>query len=401
MWLVARGAIAQETPSQAPMGATGSTPEPPDGSVQEAEWSGLYHKGGTECIAEEATPITGATVYVSPAGSDENVGNDVSAPLKSITKAICNASPGQTIKIGPGAYMESVIIYAFGNDSAPITISGDTSAGSRPVMDGNGSLTMGIAVAESNNIVIANLEFRNFTDEGVYVVSGSSFTLSNCEIKNNGFASIDPDFQGEGFGIQVSDTRSIVIENSSFTGNGPGPDRRAKTIMGTGIDTFAVNGGVIRGNISSGNIGGGVLVEDGTNIVVENNTIEGNDLDASADGWWDAGVWIDGGTNITVRNNVIRNNFGPAIEVSDEGAQYPSSSYGYLVENNEITGNYWAIYTYNFGVCPYPAAPILNFSGNVIENNTFAGSLPAEYLIFEEEQALCSLWPCGENNACD
>ena len=87
--------------------------------------------------------------------------------------------------------------------------------------------------------------------------------------------------------------------------------------------------------------GAGILVEDSTNVLVEGNTIFDNDLDVTADEWWDGGIWLDGGRDVTIRNNVFRNNRGPGIEFSDEDIQRPR---GYVLENNISTGNYFGSY---------------------------------------------------------
>lgn len=64
-------------------------------------------------------------------------------------------------------------------------------------------------------------------------------------------------------------------------------------------------------------------MEDGINVLVEGNEVFNNDLDASADEWWDGGLWVDGGHDITIRNNSFRGNLGPGIEISDEEIQNP------------------------------------------------------------------------------
>lgn len=370
------------------------------GGVVEGEL-GMFFRGAVECFSKDAVPIEGDIIYVSTDGSDDNAGNSINAPLKTIAKALCNATPGQTINILPGTYKESVILGLFGSDSAPITISGiDDGSGQPVILDGDRCLTMGIGIGESQNFIIENIEFQNYTDEGLYVFISSSVIIRDCVFTSNGFESIEPDFNGEGFGLIVVDTSDVTIENNEVFKNGPGP--KAKAIMGTGIDTFAMSDSVIRDNSSHDNIGGGILVEDGVNVLVENNLIENNDLDATAEGWWDAGIWIDGGYGITARGNTIRNNLGPGIQVSDEDLQYyndPKASYGYLVEDNIITGNYFGLYTFNFGQCPLPPTDILIWQNNTLENNVYEGTLDPENKL--EEQLLCIEWPCGVMTACE
>ena len=120
-------------------------------------------------------------------------------------------------------------------------------------------------------------------------------------------------------------------------------------------------------NTSTRNTGGGILVEDSADVLVENNTISDNDLDASIDEWWDGGIWVDGGHDITLRGNTITDNLGPGIEISDEDNQQP---YGYLLENNTVTGNYYGIYIWNFTDEGMPGDDVLRMVNNDITGNT-------------------------------
>ena len=121
--------------------------------------------------------------------------------------------------------------------------------------------------------------------------------------------------------------------------------------MGTGINTYGNSDVRIDNNISYDNIGGGILVEDSYYVVVEDNEVYGNDLDATADEWWDGGLWLDGGADVIVRNNHFHDNLGPGIEISDEDKQNPS---GYELINNTSTDNYYGIFIWNFGTSGWP-----------------------------------------------
>jgi len=216
---------------------------------------------------------------------------------------------------------------------------------------------MGIGYGECKNLVIENMTFQNFTDTGIYAFESTGVVIRSCVFRNNGFESLDPDFEHEGFGVIVSDSTDVLIENNESYYNGPKPAYRDRGILGTGIDTYTIRDATIRGNSSHDNTGGGLLIEDGVNVLVENNHLERNYLDATVDGWWDAGVWVDGGHDVTVRSNTIRDNLGPGIQMSDSDLQYhktPRASYGYTAEDNIISGNYFALYTLNFGQCPLP-----------------------------------------------
>lgn len=347
---------------------------------------GIPFLNGVECLGEEAEPITGDEVYVSPEGDDTNSGGSVEEPFGTLAHAICNLIPGQTLYVLPGTYYESVILGAFGDDGAPIMIKGVVEDGKYPVLDGEGKRTLGIALVESQNFVIEGLEFRNYSESGVRILVGSDFIVRDTLFVDNGRTSIDPDSDGEGFGIDIDGVKNVLIEDSEFSGNGPNQERWENFTLGMGINTYEIENSIIRNNYVHDTIGGGILVEDSQNVLVENNRIEDNELDANGD-YWDGGIWVDGGRNITLRGNTITGNHGPGLNLSDEDVQYPSASTGYIVEGNIVTGNLFGAYTWNFGVCPVPSDAIL-FNDNQIEGN-------------QEKDMWCEEWTCGEGEACD
>ncbi len=347
---------------------------------------GIAFQNGVECLGEEALPIAADSVYVSPIGDESNAGDTETAPFGTLAYALCNLRPGQTLYVLPGTYRESVVMGAFGDAGASITIRGIMQGDQRPVLDGESNRTMGIGLVESTNIIIQNLEFRNYTDEGVNILLGSDFVIRNNLFIANGRASTDPDLNGEGFGINVDGASAVLIEGNQAINNGPNEELQEKHILGMGINTYELRDSIIRDNDSHDNIGGGILVEDSINVLVESNRISGNELDANGD-YWDGGIWVDGGENITLRGNIITDNHGPGLNLSDEDVQYPDASVGYVVEDNVVTGNLFGVYNYNFGQCPVPDDAI-HFSDNRIEDNS-------------EQDFWCVEWQCGEGEACE
>ncbi|MFQ5434980.1 MAG: nitrous oxide reductase family maturation protein NosD [Anaerolineae bacterium] len=346
---------------------------------------GIPFANGVECLGEEAAPSEQEVVFVSPDGRDDNPGTET-ATWQTLAHALCQAQPGQTINILPGVYRESVVMGLFGSADFPITIQGVPDGDELPILDGEGMRTMGIGLVESANIVIANLEFRNYTDEGLYVLVGEDMVIRGNRFVGNGRASIDPEFDGEGFGVQISGGKRIIIENNEASQNGPGPDRVADGILGTGIDTYELEDSIIRDNYSHHNTGGGMLVEDSINVLVAGNRIEANELDANGD-YWDGGIWVDGGHDITLRGNEVRDNHGPGIELSDEDVRYPDNSYGYVLENNTIANNEFGLYIWNWGQCLPPETAVI-LQQNDITNNT-------------QQDVWCAEWMCGEGEACE
>lgn len=356
--------------------------------------TGLFHRGAVECFAADADTFSTPDIYVATNGSDDNDGLTEQTAFRTLGRALCHTRAGITVHIMPGMYNESVIISGFGTPgAAAIRIVGEIEDDEGVIFDGGETLTMGLAVAESHSIHIEGIWFRNYTDEGLYVLESTGITIKDNSFSDNGFDSVEPDFDGEGFGLIVSDCSDVSIYNNEVWENGPTEDG----IMGTGIDTYALTDSIITNNTSRDNNGGGLLIEDGVRLTVNYNTITGNRLEA--DDWWDAGIWLDGGYDVSLSGNTISENLGPAIQVSDSDIRYPYGSCRYTVQNNTITGNYWALYVHSYGVCPLPDAGILVWD-NTTADNTYPGFNTEAIAATYDDEVLCFEWPCGEEVAC-
>jgi parallel beta-helix repeat protein len=331
---------------------------------------------------ESDLPTTRFNVYyVDKRGNDNNDGLTVEEAFRTVNRAAKTLQPGDTVRIQAGVYNEDITLEGVGSAEAPILISG---TGSKVILDGDKKLNIGFWCEQCTNITFENLEIRRYTDIGIGTFFSSGITMRNLNVHDNGTDAQLDDWEIEGYGIHVDESKQITIENNEVYRNGPQPQKPGR-LMGTGINTYMITDSTIRNNRSYDNIGGGILVEDSVNVLVENNEIFGNDLDATAEEWWDGGLWLDGGQNITVRNNTFRNNKGPGIEISDEEHQKPS---GYLLENNIITGNYFGIYIWNFGTSDLPPTDILRMVNNQIADNT-------------QQDVWVVPWNCPPPDACD
>ena len=311
--------------------------------------------------------IDSTVYYVSNNGNDANDGKQETTAFKTIERAIKAVHPGGEIRILDGVYSETLGITNSGSDSASITITGFNAI---PVLDGKDSGVMSIFCENCTNFTFSNLQIQNYTDLGIGISASSDITLKNLIVNENGHAVQLKDWEFEGYGIHVEDSKRVIIINNETYRNGPDPQIMPTYLMGTGINTYANSDVLIRNNISHDNIGGGILVEDSHNVLVDSNEVYNNDLNASADGWWDGGIWLDGGYDVIIRDNNFYNNLGPGIEISNEDFQNP---YGYILENNVSTNNYYGIFVWNFGTNEWPDSTILQrsnnqFTGNSIQN---------------------------------
>ena len=216
------------------------------GGITEGD-TGFFHRGATECFGVAARPIEGTDVWIGPSGSDDNSGATEDEPFGTMPHALCNLEPGQTLHILPGTYSASVMLAGFGDAASSIRIRGETSSDGRPVFDGGGTLTMGIAIIESSNFIVEGLEFRNYTDEGLFVALTDDVEVRDCVFADNGFDSIEPDANGEGFGIAVTNTATQTLIQTAVEGHMRGRVMSLVVVIYRGLPAF---GALILGRIA-------------------------------------------------------------------------------------------------------------------------------------------------------
>lgn len=351
----------------------------------------LYHKGGVVCVGTDAVPVPGTEIYVAPDGDDNNAGTSPQEAFATLAQALCNVAPGQTVHVALGTYNESVLLSRFGEKNTPIHIIGEKGPeGELPILDGGQHFTYGIAIIgedednKSYGFIIENLEFRNYTDAGLLAVLSENIEIRNCILRENGFHGANPENAGEGFGADLIEIIDLVVDSVEAMGNGPETEVWQKGILGNDIAIWGSQNVEVRNCYTHDGIGGGLLVEDCIDVLVENNRFNDATLSAPYDEL-DGAIWVDGGHDILVRNNIIDNNRGPGLQISDEGVQHP---YGYVFQGNTISNNDLGVYIWNFGVCPWPDTSIVKMIDNTFINNT-------------EGDSKCEEWPCGEGKPCD
>ncbi|NOZ28964.1 MAG: DUF1565 domain-containing protein [Chloroflexi bacterium] len=323
-----------------------------------------------------------ADYYVSVSGDDdENDGRSPATAFRTLERAMEVVQPGQTVLILSGTYHEFVEVYELGAADAPIVIRGDTSAGGRPVFDGQERLGSAFQCWWCTNIIISDLAIRNYRWEGVGIFLSRDVTLRDLRIRHTGFG-IHADMEEGGSGITVVESRNVLVEGNILEETGMRIVE--KELSGYGIDVWGCQDCLIKDNTVRKVMGTGILVEESCNVTVESNVVEESEMQMLD--WWDGGIWLDGGREITVRDNVFRNNHGPGIQVSDTEVAYPRGSRGFVLENNISQGNEFGLYVWNFGVCP-PPEQALRMSGNVLKEN-------------RQHDFLCVEWACGVGQPC-
>ncbi len=258
--------------------------------------------------------LNGPTV-VSPAG-----------PLTSISEAIAQAQPGDTIEVQGGVYNEHLVI------DKPLTLVGRD----RPVIDGGGT---GIVVdIDAPDVTLRGFVVRN---------SGKILEKEDGGIETRGERTLIEDniLEEVLFGIYLNQSPNSTIRNNQVSGYDLPP---------------ALRGDLIRFWYSH-------------DSVMEGNTIEGGR---------DAVIWFSEGAQI--RNNVIRNGrYGLHFMFDDdnvlEGNYLEGNSVGaYLMnsKNLKVLGNTFAS---NRGPSGYGLG-LKDMDGILAENNRFVSNRVAVYL---------------------
>jgi hypothetical protein len=201
-------------------------------------------------------------VYVSPSGSDQNLGTST-APLATIAAASKRVGPGDTVYLMPGQYSEAIVPVTSGTAQNPITYK---SAGPGPAVissvnvgilissvgfitiDGidvngktappNANVNTWVAVQNSNNIVIKNGSFQyangwsgidvsgKYTADGRFWQNELAAVLdgltTNVTIQDNTLDNVGNFYTPTGDVIQVSngEVQRVLIQRNKITHGG-------------------------------------------------------------------------------------------------------------------------------------------------------------------------------------
>ena len=345
--------------------------------------------------------ITQTNRYVSPTGNNSNIGT-LTLPWLTIQYGLNQLITNDTLNVLTGMYTEKLII--------PLSnIYLRNYLSNTPVIDATGIITQNsiISITNKSNVTISGLELKNNIQndaQGILITgSGSNLTIKNCKIHDIHFSSnisATVNASTNAQGIIVYGTNSITAitnlkvqnnqlyncrlgysEGIAINGNVDGfevTDNTVDNLTNIGIvlighegtcispiNDQARNGlikkNVVRNCISPYATSGGIYVDGGKTLVIENNIAYHNGYGIEV-GCENIGKITDG---IIVRNNIIYDNQISAIAIG--GFAYPGGS-GKVI-NSSIKNNtcYFNDYSSSGNGELY-----LSYSENsVIENNIF------------------------------
>ena len=235
---------------------------------------------------------------------------------QSIQAMVRQAQPGDTIRVMPGDYHETVYI-----DKDRIRLVGVIEQGERAKMDGKGVLNDAILYS-GNDVTVENFEITGYKGNGIMGQAGNNFVIRNNHIYDTGVYGIFPQLGVNGLvdynvvsgiedaaiyvgmsdhihvahnhvfdsvaGIEIENSRHAIVENNFVTNNTGGvlafitPGLPIKTTYDVIIRNNFIdannhpNFGAPGSTVSGIPAGTGVLIMAADQVVVENNIISNN-----------------------------------------------------------------------------------------------------------------------------
>lgn len=257
----------------------------------------------------ELGPIPVDAHYVSPTGSDSNVGT-ATAPWRSLGRAVAAAEPGDTVVLRPGTYGAAGEVTRMnrpGSPGDPITFRGDPSA-ARPRIIGHVRITA--PHQRFNHLLFDGPTGRTkaITPENpggeqvqVSIMGAASglddVEISDCEVRDSAWHA----------GIYVDAEADIRLIGNYVHDNGdrsdPGQENLSHGIY------WSSGSGLIAGNVVEHNVARGVqLYPSASDVLVANNTIVDNGK---------AGVQVGGDSSgVSIVNNIVADNGDRGIRSS-------------------------------------------------------------------------------------
>ncbi|CAN0599955.1 unnamed protein product, partial [Ectocarpus sp. 12 AP-2014] len=196
---------------------------------------------------------------------------------ESIQDAVNAAGPGDTIRIMPGTYIETVYI-----DKDGIRLIGVIEEGNWPTLEGEGRLNDAVLYS-GNNIVVENLKITHYKGNAIMGQAGNNFEIRNNLIVDTGVYGVFPQLGQNG-----------IIEGNVISGI-----EDAAIYVGMS-DNIHVAHNEVFDSVA------GIEIENSRHAIVENNYVHDNTGGVLA--FITPGLPIKTTRDVIIRKNFIVNN---------------------------------------------------------------------------------------------
>lgn len=242
----------------------------------------------------------------------------------SIQAAINQAQSGDTVRVMPGVYRETVFI-----DKENITLQGVVRNGQWAVLDGGGKLNDGV-LASGHGVVIQKLWVKDYKGNGIMTQGANNYKILDNYV-DGGFYGIFPQFGRNGL---VARNRVTRVEDAGiYVGMSDNIDIIANEAWGNviGIESENCRDTLIEGNYAHDNSAGlmislipGLPVKDAERTVLRGNFVVNNNLknfappsSVAASVPPGIGIVVFAAKEATIEGNMIVGNQTAAIMTAD------------------------------------------------------------------------------------
>jgi parallel beta-helix repeat protein len=291
----------------------------------------------------------GALVLLTSWGAAQAADTVTVKPGESIQAAVKKAHRGETIRVLPGTYHETVYI-----DIDDIHLEGIIENGAWPVLDGEGKLNDGI-LASGHGVTIERMWVRRFKGNGIMTQGANNFKILNNVVEGPCFYAIFPQYGKNG--LVANNTVSKSDDSAIYVGMSDHIDvlNNESSDSVIGIEVENSTNALIEGNYVHDNaVGMGAAklpslpVKVADHVVIRNNIVVNNNIKNFApEGAISSGIpsgvgiWILGTDDVTVENNLIRNNKSVGVFYSEttfmitatDTKMNPLASHGSILKN--------------------------------------------------------------------
>ena len=263
----------------------------------------------------------------------------------SIQSAVTAAAPGDTIKVYPGVYNETVFV-----DKDDISLIGVVENGKWPQLDGEKNLNDAILYS-GNGFSVEWFKITNYKGNAIMGQSGNNFSIRNNWVIDTGLYGIFPEF-GEN-GLIENNILSGIEDAAIYVGMSDYIDVRNNQVFDNvaGIEIENSRHVLVEGNIARNNTGGilvfitpGLPIKSSydaivrRNFVIDNNTpnfaIPGSLVAGIPSG---TGILVMSGDQVVIEDNIITgNNTGGIIITSGDFVTEVASDKGSDPHSDEV-----------------------------------------------------------------
>ncbi|HYC53722.1 MAG TPA: choice-of-anchor Q domain-containing protein [Candidatus Binatia bacterium] len=281
-----------------------------------------------------ALAAAGALLAAAPA---QAATIDVPADHATIQAALHAAGPGDTVLVAPGTYNEKVAFASSGTPGSPIVLT--SSAGAATTILSGASVPGDniVLIDNRSHVSVIGLTIRDNTGlndgSGIRILgSGKGITIRDNVIR---------EIRGQNaMGITVYADQATPVEDLIIDGNeifdcDPSPSEAL--VLNGNVRAFEVTGNYVHdvNNIAIDFIGGETDIQPNPNLVAREGVCRGNLVERCGSGF-SGGIYIDGGRDILIENNTVTGcDLGIEVGAENNGI----NATGNVVRSNVVYGN--------------------------------------------------------------